>query len=133
MALPEEFWAQLPLKTDSELYDMLAHEGDYLPEALAAAKDELGKRNLAPETVAQLEATVLSQDATAEAKAQERLGWPLRIFIFIFCAGILGALFAVYYENRGYKRKASDCWVTLASAPHSIWSLEFFRMPLDID
>ena len=113
MALPEEFWAQLPLKTDSELYDMLAHEGDYLPEALAAAKDELGKRNLAPETVAQLEATVLSQDATAEAKAQERLGWPLRIFIFIFCAGILGALFAVYYENRGYKRKASDCWVTL--------------------
>ncbi len=37
----------------------------------------------------------------------------MRIFIFIFCAGLFGALLAVYYDNKGYKRKASDCWVTL--------------------
>jgi hypothetical protein len=34
---------------------MLAHQDDYLPEALAAAKEEVSKRNLAPERVAQLE------------------------------------------------------------------------------
>jgi phosphotransferase system glucose/maltose/N-acetylglucosamine-specific IIC component len=113
MSLPNDFGEQLPLKTDAELYDMLAHQDDYLPEALAAAKDELSKRNLAPERVAQIEATVQSQKAAAETKAQERLGWPMRIFLFIFFAGIFGAVLAVYYDSKGYKRKASDCWITL--------------------
>ena len=116
MTLPSEFWEQLPLMTDAELYDMLAHPEDYLPEALSAAKVELSKRNLPPEEVAQLEAKVQSQAAEAEARAQERLGWPTRIFIFIFCAGIVGPLLAVYYDNKGYKQKASDCWVTLAAS-----------------
>ena len=44
MTLPKDFWEQLSLKTDSELYDMLSHQEDYLPEALAAAKDELSKQ-----------------------------------------------------------------------------------------
>jgi hypothetical protein len=113
MSLPKGFWEQVPLKTDAELYDMLAHQDDYLPEAIAAAKDELSKRNLAPERVAQLEDTVQSQKAAAEAKAQERLGWPMRILIFIFCARLFGAVLAVYYDSKGYKRKASDCWITL--------------------
>jgi len=113
MSLPRAFWEQLPLKTDAELYDMLAHQDDYQPEALTAAKEELRKRKLAPETVAQLETEVQSQKAAAETKVQEPLGWPMRIFIFIFCAGLLGAVLAVYYDSKGYRRKASDCWVTL--------------------
>ena len=113
MPLPKDFWEQLPLKTDAELYDMLAHQDDYLPEAVAAAKDELSKRNLAPEKVAQLEATVKSENAAAETRAQERLSWPMRILIFIFCAGLLGAVLAVYYDSKGYKKKSLDCWVTL--------------------
>jgi phosphotransferase system glucose/maltose/N-acetylglucosamine-specific IIC component len=113
MSLPKDFLEQLPLKTDTELYDMLAHQEDYLPEALTAAKDELSKRNLAPERVAQIEATVQSQKVAEETKAQEQLGWPMRIFIFIFCAGLPGAVLAVYYDSKGYKRKASDCWITL--------------------
>jgi hypothetical protein len=113
MTLPKDFWEQLPLKTDAELYDILAHQDDYLPEALAAARDELGKRNLTPDRVTQLEAEVQSQKAAADTKAQERLGWPMRIFIFFLCAGMAGAILAVYYESKGYKRKASDCWITL--------------------
>ncbi len=113
MTLPKEFWEQLPLKTDAELHDMLAHQDDYLPEALAAAKDELSKRNLAPETVARLEAAVQSQKVAAEARAQEPLSWPLRILIFVCCAGLLGALLAVYYDSKGYKQKASECWIIL--------------------
>jgi hypothetical protein len=113
MSLPQDFWDQLPLKTDAELYDVLAHPGDYLPEAVAAAKEELHKRNLTPEKIAHLEATVQSQNVAAETKAQERLSWPMRIFIFIFCVSLAGILLAVYYQNNGYKKKASDCWITL--------------------
>jgi phosphotransferase system glucose/maltose/N-acetylglucosamine-specific IIC component len=113
MTLPQDFWEQLPLKTDAELYDMLANQEDYSPEALAAAQDELSKRNLAGERVAQLEGEAQTQQAAAETKAQEPLGWPMRIFIFVFCAGLLGAVLAVYYDSKGYKRKALDCWVTL--------------------
>ena len=113
MSLPENFLDQLPFKSDAELYDMFAHEQDYLPEALAAARQEFGKRNLIPEQVAQLDAVVQSQTAAEGAKAEERLSWPMRILIFFLCAGIAGAMLAVYYESKGYKKKATDCWVTL--------------------
>jgi hypothetical protein len=36
----------------------------------------------------------------------------MRILIFILCAGIAGAVLAVYYDSKGYKMKARDCWVT---------------------
>ena len=113
MSLPDDFWDQLTSKSDAELYDMLAHEQDYLPEAVAAAKQEIGKRDLAPERAAQLEAAVQSQSAAEGAKADERLGWPMRILIFFLCAGIAGAILAVYYDSKGYKTKARDCWITL--------------------
>ena len=113
MSLPKDFWEQLPLKSDAELYDVLAHQEDYLPETVAATREEMLRRKLAPERVVQLEAAVQSQSAEAEAKAQERMGWPMRVLVFLFCAGIAGVLLAVYYSNQGYKKKASDCWMTL--------------------
>ena len=116
MTLPKDFWQQLPLKTDAELYDMQAHEDDYLPEAIAAAKGELARRNLAPARAAELEAEVQTRKTGAEAKAQERLGWPMRILIFFLCSGLFGALLAVYYDSKGYKSKASDCWITAGAS-----------------
>jgi hypothetical protein len=113
MSLPSEFWSQLPLKTDEELYDIVAHQEDYLPEALAAAREEVAKRNLSLERTKQIEAAVQSKKAAAESKANQRLGWPLRILIFVFCAGLSGAILAVYYESKGYKKKASDCWLVM--------------------
>ena len=114
MALPKEFWEELPQKSDAELYDILAHEEDYLPEALAAAKEELSKRNLVPEKAAALKDAAQSQKSKEDAKAQEPLSWLMRFIFFFFCAGLVGALFAVNYSNQGYKKKASDCWVVLA-------------------
>jgi hypothetical protein len=133
MSLPKDLWEQLPHKTDAELYDMLAHPDDYLPEALAAAKNELSKRHLPPARVAQLEAEAQSQVVAAEARAQERLGWPMRIFVFICCAGILGAVLAVYYDSKGYKRKASDCWITLVASIvfHVVAGFLLFMRPSD--
>jgi hypothetical protein len=111
MTLPKDFWEQLPLKTDAELYGMLAHQEDYLPEALSAAKAELGKRNLSSDRATQLETGVQTEKAAADCKAQERLGWPMRFLIFILCAGAAGAILAVYYESKGYKGKARDSWI----------------------
>jgi hypothetical protein len=116
MTLPKAFWEQLPLKTDAELCDILAHQADYLPEALAEAGDECSRRNLAPERVSQVEAEVQSQMVAADATAQERLSWPMRIFLFLFCAGLFGLSLGLYYEVKGYKGKALDCWIILAAA-----------------
>ena len=116
MSLPPEFWENLSKKTDAELYEMLAHSDDYEPDALEAAKEELHKRNLAPDKVARLESVTQSQKTTQETRANEPLGWPLRILIFVLCSGISGAIFAVYYDSKGFKRKAKDCWITLAAS-----------------
>jgi hypothetical protein len=129
MALPKDFANQLSLKSDTEVYDILAHAEDYLPEALEAAKAELSKRNLPAERVAELEAAVQSERATEGAKADERLGWPMRILIFFLCAGVPGALLAVYYANNGYRAKAKDCWITMgvSIAAHVVLSVMVLR------
>jgi hypothetical protein len=81
MALPQEFWSRLPLWRDEELFEALANPGDYLPEALAAVKDELANRNLPQETVEQREAR--SQRIAEEVKANEPLTWRMRVIIFL--------------------------------------------------
>jgi hypothetical protein len=112
MPLPQEFWDQLPEKSDKDLYDILAHGQDYLPEALAAVKEELQKRNLPAEKVLQIQAAVQSQKIAEDTRAQEPLGWGLRVLIFLFCAGFPGIFLALWYDSKGYKRKATDCWIT---------------------
>ncbi len=44
MPLPKTFLEELPDKTDEQLYFMLGNTEDYMPEALEAAKAELGRR-----------------------------------------------------------------------------------------
>jgi hypothetical protein len=46
MPLPKNFLEELPEKTDEQLYFMLGNGDDYMPEALEAAKAELGRRGL---------------------------------------------------------------------------------------
>ena len=64
MKPPAEFYTKLPERTDEEIYVMIAHAEDYLPEAVVAARDELRRRNLSPGKVAMLETT--AQGAAAE-------------------------------------------------------------------
>ena len=107
MSLPPEFWENLSKKTETELYDMLA---------LERAREELRKRNLSPDQATRLESVPQSQKAMEETRAGEPLSWPLRILIFVLCCGISGAVFAVYYDSKGFKRKAKDCWITLGAS-----------------
>ena len=115
MPLPQEFWKELPERTDEQLYDMLANSGDYVSEALEAVREELRKRNLPPERAAQLEATIQQKHAGEQQKADESLSWILRIVMFLLsatmCIGALGlALLPSYYESKGYTKKARQCW-----------------------
>jgi len=121
MRLPRDFEEQLANMAGLELYDILAHKQDYLPEAVAAASCELRTRHLTPEGMAQLEAAVRSKDLAAEVKAQERLNWAMRIVVAtgllpLLCLGSIGMvapfLVACYYQVEGNNRKARDCRIT---------------------
>ncbi len=112
MALPQQFWDQLPEKSDKDLYDILSHGQDYLPEALAAVKEELQKRNLPAETVVQIQAAVESQKLADEKRAQEPLGWGMRIIIFAMAVSLFVVVVAFYYESKGYKRKSREALIT---------------------
>jgi len=109
MTLPPDFQKQLPEKTDADLCEMLAYHDDYLPEAIAAAREELGRRNLPPDRVAQLQAAVEAQKSQEEKKAEIGLPWYVKVLIFVGFFPVIW--FAIYYEYRGYKKKARQCWV----------------------
>lgn len=64
MALPREFYEDLPTKTESELYEIITKPAVYLPEAAVSAKEELKRRHVAiPEEVLRREADALVQMA----------------------------------------------------------------------
>jgi hypothetical protein len=115
MALPQEFWKKFRETTDEQLFDMLAHSDDYVPEALEAVRVELRKRGLAPEKVTQLEATTKQKHTDEQQRAEESLSWILKVFIVLFCvtlliAAVILALLPSYYSARGYTKKAKQCW-----------------------
>jgi hypothetical protein len=74
MTLPEQFWEDLPHRTDLELYEMLVRPAAYLPEAVTAAREELGRRGkLAPESMAELAAAAAqSRVLAAQTATHER-------------------------------------------------------------
>ena len=55
MALSPDFQKALTSKSDEELFDMLAHSAEYLPEGLAAIRAEAQRRNLSAERVTDLD------------------------------------------------------------------------------
>ena len=108
MALPADFQERLAEKTEEELYAMLAHRDDYLPEAFDAARAELARRNLSPERVEQLQAVAEAQKSQENKVAEEGLSKWVIATIFIGLAPF--AFFAIYYSNKGARRKVRQCW-----------------------
>ncbi|MCX6900248.1 MAG: hypothetical protein NT105_16310 [Verrucomicrobia bacterium] len=82
MPLPPDFKETLRHKTDEQLYDMLVHKADYLPETLDATRTELNRRNLPVEE--QTEPAVPVE--TTEAKPQTTKFQTTLTFIGILCA-----------------------------------------------
>ena len=102
MPLPHDFDKVLTERTDEQLYDMLAHEGDYEPEALAAARAEIERRNLTPFQVAQLETNSHAVRAQEQESAQRRLGWVGRTAIILSAAiGVSVVALVAWLRRRG--------------------------------
>jgi len=68
MKLPEDYQQAIRTMSDEQLDDMLAHEADYLPNAIAAAKAELSLRELA-----------VDKQADAEVRAIRLPAWEYRV------------------------------------------------------
>ena len=88
---------------------MLAHSRDYLPEALAEAREELERRGFVPGRVDAEVQSILGEIAADEAgKNSEPLGWGLR-FVILFLGIILGIPLALYYSIKGgHRRKVKE-------------------------
>ncbi len=113
MPLPPEFWDKLRLRGDAELCAILAHPGDYQPEALEAIRRELEHRNLAPAEDARLQEEAAVQKAAEDRVASGRLGWPVRLAVLAGAVPLflLFAVLVMHYKRTGQKRKVRDCGV----------------------
>lgn len=110
MIAEQTFDERMAKLSDEELYDVLANEADYLPEAIDAAKKEIQNRNLSSEKLAEFETHVQEKQQAETEKAGLPLSWPIRIFMFLFPLGVAQILVSEYYRNQGYQRKAKECW-----------------------
>lgn len=109
----QNFEERMSKLSDEELYDVLAHESDYIPEAIEAAKKALQNRNLSAEKLTELESNLQEQELEKEEEADIPLSWPLRIFLFLFPLGVAQILISEYYRNKKYKKRAKECWVCM--------------------
>lgn len=96
MHLPPDFRKSLKEKSNRELTEMLVHEHDYLPEALDAAAEEIGGRNLSAAELQRNRSLVAAADVES---AREHAGpspgaWILSHFMWQIFLGIL-ALVAI--------------------------------------
>jgi hypothetical protein len=104
-----DFRQSLAARSDEQLYNMLAHAGDYVPEAISLAQDELTRRCLSPERQQQLQE--ISDAAREQEKQKENapLGLGMRILIMIMGL-IFGTVLSLYYDYKGFQRKAQETW-----------------------
>ncbi|MBI1369819.1 MAG: hypothetical protein GC162_14330 [Planctomycetes bacterium] len=110
MTLPHGFESRLEAMPDHELLDMIGHGSEYTPEALAAARREVERREIDP-TVARKVETALQEEAMVDqARANRPLPWVWRIINFVFPFGIPQMLIADRYGMKGYERCRRECW-----------------------
>jgi hypothetical protein len=92
MPLPRDFEKMLAEKTNEQLYEMVACETDYTPEALAAAHAEIERRNLEPAQVRPAGRVI--QGGLLRGPTDPSLGTPQKMplagRILIVCSVVMG-------------------------------------------
>jgi hypothetical protein len=76
MPLPKDFSEQLPLRTDEDLFGALARQEDYLPEALAAIRAELRRRDLSLDREQEIKVRALAQLGAEKRQTEPGQTWP---------------------------------------------------------
>ena len=111
MSLPPEFFEKLGQRGDAELYDILAHSGDYLPEALEAIRRELARRNLPPAQGVCLQEEATARKSAEAAVASRSVGWPVRIAVLVGAVPLflIFLILLMHYRRTGQKQKIREC------------------------
>ena len=103
-----DFKSEMFKRNDEELIQILTVDRDnYLPEALAAAKDAFEKRNLQNEKIEIITKEVSREAEIKRKKANEPLNIGIKIGTFLFPL-ILTIILSGYYKSDGYNKKAKD-------------------------
>lgn len=114
MGKERNFEERMSKLSDEELYDVLANEKDYVPEAIAAAKSVFHSRGLSSETLAEIKTEIETiaeeEEKEKEEKAKVPLPLELKILSFVFAVGIPQAIAAELFRKRGYVRQANEIW-----------------------
>ncbi len=116
MKTDREFLTTLTERDDAQLYEALAHESDYLPDAIQAVRAELRARKLSADRAAELQSAA-EVKAAAERERQERsLKWFERALLLLFPLGLPAIMFLAYCQYKGYERKLSQAWPYIAAS-----------------
>ena len=103
--------AEMIVRSNEDLYEVITHEDNYVPEALQAARNEITARKLSPEIIANLEAKMHQKTEENKTLSNPPLQWSLRIIMFLLSFGAIQAVVGEYYRNKGCERKYRECWL----------------------
>ena len=106
--LPPDFEKTLADKSAEELCEMLANAEDYLPEAIEAARAELGRRALPKASVTTMVESASQQRIAEQSEYREGpLDTRMRILVLLF--GLwAGLILFFYYRGKGCRLKAKQ-------------------------
>src|SRR5262249_29183802 len=95
-------------ETDELVRIAYVESDEYLPEAVALAREELGRRGVAA-TLAQRVEVVREDKAARQNLADEPLDGGTKTFCFVL-PSLVGAIIALVQDNRGRQRASRQAW-----------------------
>lgn len=131
-SLPHGFAERLRAMGDGELLEMLVRADDYLPPAVALAREEAARRGLSPASLDAVKAHVAEVDAAAARRADEPLSTMERLLLVLMPLNLWLILRMVAHGGFGYERRAREArrWMLYGVA---IWIAVAVVVALMID
>jgi hypothetical protein len=105
--MENKFRIAMSKKTDNELISILTIEKEnYQLEAIEAAETEFKNRKLSDKEIETVNQINEKKAIIAQNKSEEPLGIEYKILLFFVPLRVFAL--SVYYENKGYDRKAKE-------------------------
>ena len=109
--MTNDFTTVMEQKSDSELLEIVTKlKDDYQPEAVAAAQNEIGKRNLSETQFEQAGFEIEEKERKNHEKENEPLSAGQKILFLIFFWGVIPWAMAGTFKADGYAKKYKDAW-----------------------
>lgn len=105
MAPPQEFYRSLSKRSTTSIIDALASARDYDPEAIRAFEEELRRRGVPADSLAEQVTASIAWQKPKNQRAEEALEWPVRMV----CLFLIVPIFLYWdYQSKGFTRKAHE-------------------------